>query len=231
MHHRKIYEQHHQCSLLPGIEIHHIDGNHNNNDPTNLLAVTIEEHLAIHNAQGDWGAVQAILMRMANSNEAIAEAARQKQLQLISEGNHNFQKMSKDRKQEVSRKAGLKTVQLGIGLHKINQDPVLASANGKRAGHLSQMKRRDPQYSYLNTLQGKAVKNTKWYYNTDTNEKVRATDKPDGLNWIEGMGPISSPKNKRPANSYEWWINTETGLRRRASHKPDGNGWIKGFKV
>lgn len=229
MHHRKIYEKYHQCSLLPGIEIHHIDGNHNNNDPSNLLAVTIKEHLEIHNAQGDLGAVQDILMRMENSNESISEVARRKQLHLIAEGQHNFQKISKERRKEIGRKAGLKTAQLGIGLHRINQDHDLASANGKRAGQISQMKRRDPQYAYLNTLSGKYVKNTKWYYNTETKEKIITHTIPEGTSWIEGMGPLKKRKVSNIKDHY-WWINTETNERKRSKTQPVGNNWKKGYK-
>ena len=95
MNYRKIYENYHNCSLLSGTEIHHIDGNHENNDPENLLAVSIEEHLNIHYRQKDWGAVQAILMRMENK-EGIGEAASKFQLEKLENGEHNFQKMSKD---------------------------------------------------------------------------------------------------------------------------------------
>lgn len=211
------------------MEIHHIDGNHENNDPKNLLAVSIEEHLAIHQSQEDWGAVQAILMRMENSQEAISDAARKKQLELLAEGNHNFQRMTKERRQEISRKAGQKTAQLGIGLHRINQDPELAIKNARRAGLLSQIKRRDPQFAYLNTMQGKAVKNTKWYYNTDTKEKIRTHTLPEGPSWIEGMGPLKKREVSNAKDHY-WWINTETNERKRSKTQPIGNNWKRGYK-
>lgn len=54
--HRRIYEDYHNIRLPSNIEIHHIDGNHNNNDISNLLAVTWEEHYKIHHEQGDWAA-------------------------------------------------------------------------------------------------------------------------------------------------------------------------------
>lgn len=56
---RKIYEQ--TFGPIPvdssgrTYEIHHIDGNHLNNDIENLKAMTIQEHYDIHNAQGDFG--------------------------------------------------------------------------------------------------------------------------------------------------------------------------------
>lgn len=45
-------------------EIHHIDGNHTNNNITNLKLVTIEEHFKIHEEQKDWGACVLIAKRM-----------------------------------------------------------------------------------------------------------------------------------------------------------------------
>lgn len=44
---RKIYEQHHG-PIPDGYQIHHIDCNHENNDPSNLVAVTPEEHARLH---------------------------------------------------------------------------------------------------------------------------------------------------------------------------------------
>jgi len=50
---RAIWEKHYNACLLPGMHIHHIDGNPRNNDPINLLACTPEEHWEIHFKQGD----------------------------------------------------------------------------------------------------------------------------------------------------------------------------------
>ena len=64
MNYRKIWEEFNDKKIPEGYEIHHMDGNHRNNDPQNLLCVSIQEHLDIHYHQQDWGAVQAILIRM-----------------------------------------------------------------------------------------------------------------------------------------------------------------------
>jgi hypothetical protein len=37
-------------------DIHHIDGNRDNNDISNLKAISVKEHYEIHKSQGDWGA-------------------------------------------------------------------------------------------------------------------------------------------------------------------------------
>ncbi len=44
-------------------EIHHINGNHSDNRLENLQLVSIEEHYAIHKAQGDWYACIKIAQR------------------------------------------------------------------------------------------------------------------------------------------------------------------------
>jgi hypothetical protein len=51
---RKIYETYHQVKLDSDIDVHHIDGNRNNNNIDNLIAVSREEHIKIHLAQGDY---------------------------------------------------------------------------------------------------------------------------------------------------------------------------------
>jgi len=54
--HRKIYEEFHGIKIPKFMDIHHIDGNHDNNDPANLKLVSIREHYDIHFSQGDYGA-------------------------------------------------------------------------------------------------------------------------------------------------------------------------------
>lgn len=62
--HRKIYEDYYNLRLTSDIEIHHIDGNHDNNDISNLKPVTIQEHYNIHYSQGDWAACLLMSHRM-----------------------------------------------------------------------------------------------------------------------------------------------------------------------
>lgn len=57
---RRIYER--ECGPIPKDEhgrsyhIHHIDGDRNNNNPDNLLAISLQEHYDIHYRQKDWTA-------------------------------------------------------------------------------------------------------------------------------------------------------------------------------
>ena len=57
---RKIYEQYHNVKLKPGIDVHHIDGDRNNNSIENLKAVTREEHIKIHIKQGQYHAANLL---------------------------------------------------------------------------------------------------------------------------------------------------------------------------
>lgn len=52
-------------------EIHHIDGNRDNNDISNLLCISIKNHYDIHYRQGDYGACVMIAKRMTMTTEEI----------------------------------------------------------------------------------------------------------------------------------------------------------------
>jgi hypothetical protein len=98
---RKIYEHH--TGPIPKdndgrtYEIHHIDGNHSNNDPINLKAVTIQEHYAIHHAQGDWSACVRIAAAMQMSSQELSDLARKATYKRLANGTHNFIGLAKKR--------------------------------------------------------------------------------------------------------------------------------------
>ena len=91
---RRLYERHH--GPIPKDEhgrtfdIHHIDGNHYNNDITNLRAVSIQEHYNIHYSQGDWAACHRILARMGTDPAKVAELGRLASVKRVENGTHNF---------------------------------------------------------------------------------------------------------------------------------------------
>lgn len=68
MNYRKIWES--VYGAIPkdeegfSFEIHHIDGNHSNNNIENLKLVSIKEHLKIHLEQEDWFAAALIAKRI-----------------------------------------------------------------------------------------------------------------------------------------------------------------------
>ena len=71
-------------------EIHHIDGNPNNNALENLACLSIDEHYNIHLSQGDFGAAFLIARRMKLPPEEISEVARQAMKAKIANGTHPF---------------------------------------------------------------------------------------------------------------------------------------------
>jgi hypothetical protein len=89
---RKVYEQHYGPIPIDSdgrtYEIHHIDGDHTNNDPINLKAVTLQEHYDIHYAQGDWGACLAITLRMEISPEEQLKLNQKQAIDRVKNGTH-----------------------------------------------------------------------------------------------------------------------------------------------
>jgi ribosomal protein L37AE/L43A len=94
-HYRAIYENHY--GPIPVEEngrtyhIHHLDGNHSNNDPSNLKAVTIQEHYDIHYSQGDWVACHRLAAILKYSPEEISELAKKNVSEQIQNGKHPWQ--------------------------------------------------------------------------------------------------------------------------------------------
>ena len=78
--HRKIYKEHY--GTIPkdvngrSYEIHHIDGDHSNNNISNLKCVSIEEHYKIHKSQGDIKACLIMAKRMQLSPEEKTQLAK-----------------------------------------------------------------------------------------------------------------------------------------------------------
>lgn len=72
-HYRKIYINHYgqipKDEFGRSYDIHHIDGNRNNNDPTNLIALSLKEHFDVHYAQGDYPACRLIANRLLKPHE------------------------------------------------------------------------------------------------------------------------------------------------------------------
>jgi HNH endonuclease len=91
---RKIYENHFgPISKEPdgrSYEIHHKDGNHSNNDPSNLIAVTLQEHYNIHYSQGDWAACNLIGRKLNLSPALLRELNKKQNLERVLNGTHHL---------------------------------------------------------------------------------------------------------------------------------------------
>jgi hypothetical protein len=75
--HRRLYIKHHGPVPIDengrSYEIHHIDGDHYNNELSNLIAISVKEHYEIHKAQGDYRACAMIAKKMKLSAEELSE--------------------------------------------------------------------------------------------------------------------------------------------------------------
>jgi hypothetical protein len=148
-----------------------------------LICVSIEEHLEIHKKQEDWGAVLAILARMNSRNDdEIRNAARHDQKKKWELGNHNFQINAEKRKISCQKNMQERIEKYGLSFLGI-KDTI---ENSRKAGKVAAAKKA----GFLNTnsdLHGsKYVKNTFWWTNTQTGERIRSSKSP-GETWKRGM--------------------------------------------
>lgn len=142
---RKIWEQHNGSvpkeSDGRSYEIHHIDGNHSNNDISNLKCVTIQEHFDIHYAQKDYAACLLISKRMSSSeidSKTRSLLSKDNANKRMKEGTHNFL----DREFQISRGINNRTKQLELvknGNHVFKQ--IMICPKCKHEGKGAVMKR------------------------------------------------------------------------------------------
>jgi hypothetical protein len=112
--HRRIYEEHYRCSLIPYVEIHHIDGNHKNNNIENLLPVTVEEHYLLHLENGDKAAAALIGIRAGIAIEI---------------------------RTQLNREQAIKNNSLGLTGFKLGHASSAGKLGGKKSGNLAKEKK------------------------------------------------------------------------------------------
>jgi hypothetical protein len=124
----KIYKQHYgeipRDSQGRSYDIHHIDGDYTNNDISNLVALSIEEHYNLHKAQEDWGAVFALAKRLSVSQQEKSEAARNSNLARANAGTHWSQVASKNGTHHFNNlewQREMTAIQLSKGTHASQQ--------------------------------------------------------------------------------------------------------------
>jgi hypothetical protein len=117
---RKIWEKHY--GEIPvdkqgrTYEIHHIDGDRSNNDITNLLCISIDEHYEIHMSNGEFKAASLIAWRMKNPEKYMKakELSRKRtseiQKELVEKGLHHLQGG------EIQRNTNIKRIKDGVHL-------------------------------------------------------------------------------------------------------------------
>ena len=89
---RKIYEHHYgtipKDDLGRSYEIHHLDGNPNNNISSNLIAVSVQQHYDIHYSQNDLDACLLIAWRLGKSTDEMSDLATRSLLEKIKNKTH-----------------------------------------------------------------------------------------------------------------------------------------------
>lgn len=91
---RKIYENH--IGPIPRevngrtYDIHHIDGNRDNNNPINLIALSIQEHYDLHFSQKEYNACLRIAAKMKLSPAQLSKLATLNNLNRVADKTHPF---------------------------------------------------------------------------------------------------------------------------------------------
>lgn len=162
---RKIYESH--FGGIPkdeygrSYEIHHIDGDFNNNNPSNLIAVSIQEHYDIHYAQGDFLACRFIAGKL---NKTVEEINLLKSLaanKRVVNGTHNLLRrgdgtsVSKDR--VIRGDHPFLTREDGSNL---SMDRVINGTNPFSKKGSSHPKYKDTIYKFINKNTGEVINST-----------------------------------------------------------------------
>ena len=95
---RKIYEDHFgPIPIEPNgrsYEIHHRDGNSNNNDPMNLVALSLQEHYDIHYQQEDYLACRFIAGKLGKSPDEMFSLRSRAERKKVADKSHNLLKRS-----------------------------------------------------------------------------------------------------------------------------------------
>ena len=143
---RKIYEEHYGPVGYDEngrrLEIHHIDGNHKNNDISNLKLVSIQEHYNIHFAQGDWHACLLISQRMNIDPKIKSELCSKATRELFARGDHPFLDGEMSKKVQKRRVEEGTHHMLGGKIQSDTQTRLLKEGrqNFKKAGFISSSK-------------------------------------------------------------------------------------------
>ena len=145
---RKLFERHHQCSLLSGVDIHHIDGNHENNNIYNLQAVTLEEHYEIHKNKKEYYSAYLIGKRLKIKPEdwelMTIKNGRKSAIQNMNNGvgltvwAKNNPELSHKILSDSGKKGGIKAVNEKLGFHSFSPEEkkITASTGGKKSAEL-----------------------------------------------------------------------------------------------
>ena len=156
-------------------EIHHKDGNRDNNSPDNLMCVSITDHYNIHYERGDYGACLIMAKRMEKSHEEAKQLAKMAAAKRDQRGDKNpcWGKPSSARVVEVWKtRDGVYRKEFGAKI----------SATKKRLG--SSAGERNPMYGRSAVRENKL----RWYNNGQHSIYIPEGTQPDG--YVLGRGKI-----------------------------------------
>ena len=104
---RQIWEKHNDACILPGMHVHHIDGNRTNDDPNNLMVCTPEEHAELHRQMGDKILSTGFILK---ANNGLGKPRSEEVKQKISNSKKGIATMTHtdDSRLKISKKLGSK---------------------------------------------------------------------------------------------------------------------------
>jgi hypothetical protein len=202
IYHRKIWES--NLGPIPkdsdgrSYEIHHIDGNHFNNDINNLKCISIQEHYNIHYSQGDYKACLIMANRMKISPQ---EKSRLAVLSNTGSNNPSYGKYWwTDGESEIKAE-----IQPGP---EWRRGRCFSEIHKQKFSKRSKKGENNPSFGI--------------YWWTNGTDSVKSDICPDG--WYRGQG--SKPKTTNKGNTGKfWWTN---GVKNKATMECPGPEWRRG---
>jgi hypothetical protein len=198
----KIYKEHYgeipRDSQGRSYDIHHIDGDYTNNDISNLMALSIEEHYKLHRAQGDWGAAWSVAKRLKISQQEKSEITRNMNLARAKAGTHWSQVTSKNgthpfQNLEFQRK--MTAIQLSNGTHASQQSWICEKCGKSGKNSVNHSRYHGDNCGAVSVSQGRV-----WVNNGSVSKMIDKTEleqlKTEG--WVQGRG--SAELTTRRAN-------------------------------
>jgi hypothetical protein len=204
MHYRRVWEKHN--GPIPrdekgrSFEIHHINGNREDNRIENLICISVEEHYKIHLEQGDFGAAFRIAQRMEIDPEIKSNLMSQANKIRLEKGDHPFLRADVRAKAQERLVKKIQDKTQGFQNKEVIQKAVLAKKQKYTSEDLSeQVKKGWAHWREKNldistrTSQGSKAgadktRGTGWYHKS-TGENLRThSDDPRILaeGWIKG---------------------------------------------
>ena len=200
----KIYKQHYgeipRDSQGRSYDIHHIDGDYTNNDISNLVALSIEEHYKLHRAQEDWGSAWSVAKRLKISQQEKSEITRNMNLARAKAGTHWSQVASKNgthpfQNLEFQRK--MTAIQLSNGTHASQQSWTCEKCGKSGKNSVNYSRYHGDNCGVVSVSQGRV-----WVNNGSVSKMIDRNElenlKTEG--WIPGRGTTELTPRRANAN-------------------------------